>query len=180
MILHCTTKLATKLPRSLWEEAAAAGSSDRLPQFEDWHGHLLVLDRRQCVIFCHDLTRYVLFIPGLRAPQFAELERWHRELFTATLAAQSVSSFDLERLELALGPMRIDRRTDRSVLGSMRVVVDDLQHRLLTRVPHVFDLDPIATSLQLNERPCTVRNSLVWPMQAMQTLVQQQARSATA
>lgn len=53
--------------------------------------HLLLLDRRQCVMFCHDLTRYVLFILGLRAAQFAELGRWHRELFLAMLAAQGIS-----------------------------------------------------------------------------------------
>ena len=67
MILHCSQKLASKLspvsPTRL-EETSPLGS---------WHGHLFALDRRQCVMFCHDATRYVLFLPGLRKEHFAEL-----------------------------------------------------------------------------------------------------------
>ena len=33
----------------------------------EWHGHVLLLDRRQCVLLCHDLTRYVLFLAGFLA-----------------------------------------------------------------------------------------------------------------
>lgn len=105
MILHCTQKLATRIPSSTdlpHPEPERAGQSGPL---SSWHGHLLTFDRRQCVLFCHDATRYVLFVPGLRAPQFAELGRWHRELFLATLATQGLRDNRLARVELALGPL---------------------------------------------------------------------------
>lgn len=54
----------------------------------DWHEHLLLLNRRQHALFSHDLTCYVLFLPGLCAAQFAELGLWHQELFLATLVTQ--------------------------------------------------------------------------------------------
>jgi hypothetical protein len=50
MILHCSQKLATKLADVSavpLEESGPLGS---------WHGHLLMLGRRQCVMFCHDAT----------------------------------------------------------------------------------------------------------------------------
>jgi hypothetical protein len=60
MIIHATRKLAARL----------------------------VIDRRQCVLFCHDATRSALFVPGLRKELFADLgARSLRPLFSATLAA---------------------------------------------------------------------------------------------
>ena len=51
MIIHCSEKLAAKLngvsPIPL-PETSPPGS---------WHGHLFTLDRRQCVMFCHDANR---------------------------------------------------------------------------------------------------------------------------
>ncbi|MDP1591071.1 MAG: hypothetical protein Q8M07_25175, partial [Prosthecobacter sp.] len=77
------------------------GQSDPL---SSWHGHLLTIDRRQCVLFCHDATLYVLFMPGLRAPQLAELGRWHRDLFLAVLQAQGLAHDRIACAALALGP----------------------------------------------------------------------------
>lgn len=171
MLLHCTKRLASKLPQELFGGSDRDESAAKDSAFGAWHGHLLMLDRRQCVLFCHDLTRYVLFLPGLRAPQFADLGRWHRELFLATLAAGNVSSQSLTQLDLMMDPLRADTRTDRSVLGSLRVVADDLQYGFLPRVPNVLALDPITTSRQLNERPCMAGKRLIWPVEAMRALV---------
>ncbi len=138
-----------------------------------WHGHLLTLDRRQCVLFCHDATRYVLFLPGLRAPQLADLGRWHRDLFLAVLEVQGLARERIARAGLMLGPLEVQRSTDRSVLGSMRVAADDLKYGMLNRIANVMELEPLATSLVLNERPCRAYGALVWPQQAMRELVEQ-------
>lgn len=173
MILHCTQKLATRIPSTSDLPSPEAEPDGQAGPLISWHAHLLTLDRRQCVLFCHDATRYVLFLPGLRAPQLAELGRWHRELFLATLATQGLSDNRLARVELALGPLCVDRQTDRSVLGSLRVAVQDLKIGALDRATNVMELEPIATSRWLNERPCRVYNRLVWPEQAMREIVEQ-------
>jgi len=173
MVLHCTKKLAAKLPPELLKDAAVDGSEGQDSRLGDWHGHLLLLDRRQCVLFCHDLTRYVLFVPGLRTPQFADFGRWHRELFLATLATEGIPSRSLSYLDSTLRPLRADTRTDRSVLGSLRVAADEVQYGALPRVPNVLELDSVATSRQLNERPCMIGKTLIWPAQAMRDLVEQ-------
>jgi hypothetical protein len=138
MILHCSQKLAAKLPNvspTPLEEASPLGS---------WHGHLFTLDRRQCVMFCHDTTRYVLFLPGLRKEDFAELgSKWFRPLYLATLAMFGCPDTQIKKVELALGPMRFDTVTDRSVQGSLRVAKQDLE-AWLYRVPNVTELDQLA------------------------------------
>ncbi|MGK2907720.1 MAG: DUF6933 domain-containing protein [Desulfuromonadales bacterium] len=81
MIIHCTQKLAAKLP-----EVSTASLFETSP-LGSWHAHLYSYDRRQCVLFCHDESRYCLFLAGLVKADFAELGRLHRELFLATLVA---------------------------------------------------------------------------------------------
>jgi hypothetical protein len=173
MLLHCTKRLAAKLPHDHFRSQPSAVTQGERTPLGEWHGHLLLLDRRQCVLFCHDLTRYVLFLPGLRAPQFADLSRWHRELFLATLAVQGLPSSHLARLELLMGPLQIDCQTDRSVLGSLRVAADDLRYGSLPRVPNVLDLNPLVISHELNQRPCMAGKVLIWPAEAMRKLVEE-------
>lgn len=172
MILHCTRKLASRIPSTTDLPDPGAEHSSQSGPLHSWHGHLLTLDRRQCVLFCHDVTRYVLFMPGLRAPQFADLGRWHRDLFLAVLEAQGLERDRIAQAGLFLGPMRTDQTTDRSVLGSMRVVADDLKYGVLNRVPHVMELAPIATSLRLNDRPCAVRKTWIHPFAVMRELIE--------
>ena len=165
MIVHCSQKLARKLlevSAQQLEETSSLGS---------WHGHLFTLDRRQCVIFCHDATRYVLFMQGLRKEHFAELgSKWFGYLYSATLAMVGVPDVQISKAELALGPVRFDTATDRSVQGSLNIAKRDLE-AMLYRVPNVMDLDPLAVSCRLNQRPTTVRGKWLWPDKAMNELV---------
>jgi len=159
MIIHCTQKLAKKLPNvseTSLVETSPLGS---------WTANLYTIDRRQCVLFCHDETRYVLFQPGLRKAQFEELGLLHRQLFLDSLARQNVTDTQLKKIALALGPARFDRATDRSVLGSMNIVIFDMEV-LLMRVPNVLELDAAAV-LSLNHRPATIKGKWLWPDKAM-------------
>lgn len=81
MIIHATRKLAARLPKVSKEPLQAVNV------LGNWHADRLTLDRRQCVLFCHDETRAALFIAGLRKPQFAALGEIFRQLFAETLAA---------------------------------------------------------------------------------------------
>lgn len=165
MILHCSRKLADRLP-----EVSVAALEETSP-LGSWHGHLFTLDRRQCVMFVHDATRYALFMPGLRKPQFAELgSKWFRLLYTAALATAGIPDVQIRKVELALGPVRFDTATDRSVQGSLRVAKQELE-AWLDDVPNVMELDPLAVSCRLNQRPATVHGKWLWPDRAMRAVV---------
>lgn len=172
MILHCTQKLASRIPSAVDLLETGTEPVGQAGPLTSWHGHLFTLDRRQCVLFCHDTTRYVLFMPGLRAPQFAELGHWHRDLFLAVLEAQGLAHERIARVGLTLGPLCMDSQSDRSVLGSMRVAAQDLKIGGLDRTTNVMELDPVKTSLWLNHRPCRVYGRLVWPDDAMREIVE--------
>jgi len=117
-------------------------------------------------MFIHDATRYALFLPGLRKVQFAALGDWFRSLYLETLAAFECSDTQIQKVELALGPVLFDTATDRSVQGSLRVASQDLE-AWLYRVPNVMNLDPVAVSCRLSQRPATIHTKWVRPEQAM-------------
>lgn len=137
-----------------------------------WHAHLITIDRRQCAMFCHDQTRYSLFLPGLRKPQFAQLGNvWFRQVFTASLALLGCPDTKIRKAELMLGPLRYDTATDRSVQSSMRVAQQDLEVWLWRSVPNVMDADPLGATQWLNQRPTRARGELVWPDRAMHRMI---------
>jgi len=112
MLLHCTERLAAKIPHEHFRNAGYDGSQGNCTPLGEWYGHLLLLDRRQCVLFYHDLTRYVFFLPGLRAPQFADLGHWLQELFFATLPARIRPSFLTHPGFVMVSTQRMEERND--------------------------------------------------------------------
>ena len=165
MIIHCTKKLAQKVA------GVSAVALREAHPLQTWHGHLYRVDRRQCVLFCHDETRFVLFLPGVRKEHLADLGTGFRHLFAGTLAAFGCSEARVGRALLALGPARFDAATDRSVLGSMRIAFDHEILTLVERAPHVLDLDPVAVSCRASRRPTWIRRRSIWPDKRMLELV---------
>jgi hypothetical protein len=159
-VIHCTRKLAAKLPgvsAKVLEEAGGLGS---------WHAHLVRFGRVQCVLFCHDETRYCLFLPGMRAAQLAELGRWHREVFCASLATEGIADAAIAIVDATLGPAQYDAKTDRSVLASMNIALGDLVSRV-EEVRHILELDALRASQALNRRPTRAHGEWLRPGRAM-------------
>jgi hypothetical protein len=154
MIIHCTKKLAAKLP------AVSIDSLAETSPLGSWHANLYVIDRRNCVLFCHDDIRYTLFLPGLRKAHFADLGCWFRELFTASLAYMGMEDKLVRRAELALGPVKFDVCTDRSVLGSLNQMRFMLECRV-EKIEDVMLLNPLAVNRWLCHYPVS-RGKAFW------------------
>jgi len=86
--------------------------------------------------------------------------------------AQGLPHHRIARAGLTLGPLWVDRQTDRLVLGSLRVAAQGLKIGALDRTTNMMELEPIEISRWLNERPCRVYNRLVWLGQAMREIVE--------
>ena len=151
MIIHSTQKLAKKLPnvsKEKLEETSPLGS---------WHVNLYSFDHRNCVLFCHDKTRYTIFIPGLRKKEFNELGRWFKEAFLASLAYMGMDDNQVKRAELVLGTVEFDTSTNRSVLGSLNQMQYMLQGRVV-EVENVMLLNPLSVTRWLCNTPVSTKN----------------------
>ena len=164
MIFHCTKALAAKLP-----EVSSVPLADANP-LGSWHAHLHVIDRRQCVMFCHDATRFILFQAGLRKEQFSNLGKLHRELFKFALISLGVPDSSIKRVELAMGPAQFDTATDRSVLGTLNQSRSDFDC-YIPRYNNILEIDPVDAARWLNERPMNARGVLLWPAKLMLELI---------
>jgi len=160
MIFHCTKVLAAKLP-----EVSSVPLADANP-LGSWHAHLHVIDRRQCVMFCHDATRFILFQAGLRKEQFNNLGHLHRELFKFALISLGVPDSSIKRVELAMGPAQFDTGTDRSVLGTLNQSRSDFDH-FISDYNNILEIDPVIAARWLNHRPLTARGAWLWPDKSM-------------
>jgi len=170
MIIHCTHKLAAKLPGvsgAPLVETSSLGS---------WHANLYVIDRHNCVMFCHDQTRFVLFMAGLKKADFARLDFWFQDLFANTMLKLGYEPRLIEKTLGLLDPLQFDTSCDRSVQGSMRTARAMELEGMLMDVPDVLDLPIYTVSARLNHRPVTTKgmkeSECLWPDKAMKEWIE--------
>lgn len=169
MIVHCTQKLSAKLKKVSHEKL------EENNPLGDWHANLYIIDRRQCVMFCHDKTRFTLFVPGLKKNDFANLDFWFKDLFANTMLKLGYEPELIEKALAHVDDLRFDTVCDRSVQGSMRTAKLQGLDGILMDVPDVIDLPMYSVSARLNERPVTTKGMKVseclWPAKAMKELI---------
>lgn len=178
--LHCTRKLLAKLPvdgqgrlpsqrPGLW-----AANDDAESPLGHWHGNLLLIQRRQCLLLVHDATRFPVFIPALTKPDFAALECRFTDSFLNALLKAGADEALMQRALASLGPLVCDSVCNRSVQGTLNQMGQDLQHMLDYDGLKVAELTGYRQSAWLADRPCSIRQrrGVVWPVQAMRDLLQ--------
>lgn len=180
--LHCTKKLIEKLPVDATGRlqssnplcnAAANDKCIKPSPLSGWHAHLVTLQRRNCVLFVHDATRFPALAICLNKPDFADLD-WHfQHALMNTLLKLDARQDQLDAAAAALTPLVCDTHCDRSVQGTMNQMKQDLEHMLWYDSTNISDLDPCRTGAWLAHRPCGVNKgkSYVWPDKEMLALL---------
>ncbi len=149
-IIHCTKKLAAKL------SAVSAAPLQETSPLGSWHAQVHTIHRQNCLLFCHDDTRFTIFLPGLRKAEFTRLGFWFREAFVGSLGYMGVPDNQVRRAELALGSVVFDTQCDRSAQGSlkqMRYILDGY----IEEVPDVMLLNQLKVTARLSHYPVRVR-----------------------
>ncbi len=177
--LHCTKKLLAKLPLH------ASGSLKRkrpLPHAANdesesplsrWHANLLTIQRRNCVLFVHDRTRFPLLATCLTKPDLAELDWWFQDAFMNTLLKSGATEAQMDAAERALAELVCDSECDRSVQATMNRMGQDLEHQIWYDRLSISDLAPYRTGAWLADRPCTIKGikGWIWPQREMLALL---------
>jgi len=163
--LHCTKKLIAKLPlhesgrlksNNPLANSVANGESAKPMPLSGWHANLTILQRRNCVLFVHDETRFPVLVTCLAKPDFANLD-WHfQHALMNTLLELDASQDQLDAAAAALMPLVCDTSCDRSVQGTMNQMNQDLEHMLWYDSIDITELNPYRTGVGLADRPCGV------------------------
>ncbi len=179
--IHATKKLFAKLPVDAQGFLPQAKNSSILtPQMEcdesllsGWHANLITLQRRNCVLFTHDASRFALFIPCLKKADLAQLN-WHfQDVLMNTLLKLDASQQQLDTAASLLQPLCFDTDCNRSVQGTMNQMKGDVGHMLWFDGASVQELSPYRTSVWLSDRPCMIKTAkdCIWPLKKMGELL---------
>ncbi len=125
--LHATRKLFDRLPLNDSGDLAATPRSQWLFErpvlganpLSGWHGNLVTLQRRNCVLLVHDATRFPLVIPALTKPDFAELNDRFADTLMNTLLKIDADDAQMNAAEQHLRPLQVDTRCNRSEQGTL-------------------------------------------------------------
>lgn len=171
MRIHCTKKLFEKLPASLTEQTPAVQPIGTYSDWLNWHANVVVMQRRQNLIFVNDATRFAVFISVVMQKDLANLPHLFTDVFINTLLKSGV---DFELVDKAAKliqqqPFSFDAFCDRSVQGTMRLMASDIEYELIYDGSKIADLLPYSTSARLSERPCKLKGQkdYIWPNREM-------------
>lgn len=177
--LHCTKKLLAKLPlredgrlRSKHPSPYAANDADESP-ISGWHANLIVVQRRQCVLFVHDATRFPVFVPALKKADFAELDYRFEDGFMNTLLKTGADDALMARAHAVLGQLVCDSDCNRSVQGTLNQMGQDVGFYLASDDESVAEITGYRLGAWLADRPCRAKgvNDCIWPARAMRDLL---------
>lgn len=182
--LHCTQKLLEKLPLdaggrliSKHLEPLAANDEPESP-LSGWHANLITLQRRNCVLFVHNTTRFPVLLTGLFKADFANLDLHFCNTFMNTLLKCDANNLQMETAHNAITPLVCKTGSDRSVLGTLNQMKGDIEHLLWYDNIAIDDLSTYRTGAWLADRPCNIKSAktYVFPQKAMLALLDQIAQ----
>ncbi|WP_290523661.1 hypothetical protein [Alcanivorax sp.] len=168
--IHCTKKLLARLPVDEQGNLPVSKTHGALPTvpgqlspLSGWHANLLTIQRRNCVMFVHDTTRFPLFIASLKKPDFANLEYWFEDALMNTLMKCGATALQLKKVGHALQRLKMDSQTDRSVQGSLNQMGQDAGFML--EDCKVDEILGYGLAANLAQRPCMIKSGkdALWP-----------------
>ncbi len=183
--VHATKKLFAKLPVDeqgylpAHERTATAShlaaNDEGASLLSGWHGNLVTLQRRNCVLFVHDTTRFTLLLMGLTKPDFAKLDFLFQDALMNTLLKCGANDEQMRAVVMQLQDLCFDTQCDRSVQGSLNRMKSDIEHLLWYDNADIMALSAYRTSVWLSNRPSVLKgmksNECLWPIKAMAALV---------
>lgn len=113
MIIHCTKKLLSELRIKELSEELETDS------FWSWHGNIITIERRKCVLLVNNSTLYTLFIPALRKPDFEAFHLIFGQSLFKNLFHEEIPQAHVELVLSKCEHLSFAKSNNRSVLGSM-------------------------------------------------------------
>jgi hypothetical protein len=178
--LYATRKLFERLPVDDCGQFAATPRSGWLYEqpaldinpLSGWHGNLVTLQRRQCVLLVHDATRFPLVLPALTKPDFAELNDRFVDALMNTLLKCGAEQLQLDTAHRCLRPLQADTQCNRSAQATLHRMKDELEHLLAYDNLDIAEQTGYRLGVWLADTPRTVKGrGWLWPQKKMLALL---------
>lgn len=178
--LHATRKLFERLPLDENGQLPLTARSDWLQDrppldinpLSGWHGNLVTIQRRNCLLLVHDQSRFPLVLTALTKPDFVELNDRFEDALMNTLLKCGADDALMDAAHRYLRPLQVDSRCNRSVQGTLNQMKQDVEHIVCYDNLNVADMLGYSLGAMLADRPCGVKGrGYVWPQREMFALL---------
>jgi len=135
---------------------------------DHWHGNLLNVQRRQCILLIHDETRFPVFLPCMTKPDIADLNYRFMDGFINTLLKCGADDALLDTVQAYMTPLRADTRCNRSVQGTLNRMAFEAELLLNTQHVAVTEITGYRLGAWLADTPWNIKGrGYVWPNREM-------------
>lgn len=159
--------------------AYAQCSNDTENSIGSWHANITTIQRRQCVVFCHDQTRFALVLIGATTKELKAIDYWFSDLLVNTLLKADIDPALIEATCQQLPALQFDTACDRSVQGTLNQLIQELEWTVQYDGISVMDLPIYSTCVRLSERPRRIKgmkeSECFWPIKEMEALLREVA-----
>jgi len=171
MIIHITKKLASKLQKAGFEVPAKSERQSSL--LGDWHANITTIQRRQCIVFTHDQTRFTMALTGVTLKEIKNLNWWFNDLLANTMLKMDYPEALIKKALDATGELHFDTDCSRSVQGTLRLMINGLESYTWDGTD-IMDLGIYSLSRRLCDRPCNVKGQkeCLWPTREMKAFLE--------
>ncbi len=114
------------------------------------------IQRRQCVVFVHDKTRFVIVLLGVTQKELKQLDYWFEEMLGNCMLKLDYDHELIQKACDGIGELTFDTRCSRSVQGSLRLMIGNLEAYTWDSTD-IMEPAPYTLSAQLSDRPCRVK-----------------------
>lgn len=154
MRIHVTKKMADKLKKTGHEIADTL--DDRPSVLGDWHANIITIQRRQCIVFTHDETRFTVALTGVTQKEIKALTFWFKDMFANAMFKLGYPAALVEWAVGSIGELSFDTQCSRSVQGTLRTMAADLESYTWDG-SNIMELGPYSLSASLSDRPCRTK-----------------------
>jgi hypothetical protein len=135
---------------------------------------ITTIQRRQCIVFTHDQTRFTVALTGVTLKEIKNLGWWLSDMLGNTMLKMGYPEALIQKALDAMGELHFDTDCSRSVQGTLRLMIEGLESYTWDGA-HIMDLGIYSVSKNLSERPCSVKGQkeYLWPANEMKALLEE-------
>lgn len=177
--IHCTQKLLARIPVSAGEQLRGeysnnfAANDSMATILSGWHGNLVILQRRQCVLLVHNTTRFPVFIPAMKKHDFARFDYRFADSFMNTLLKTGAEDELMDLAVSQLAHISVEKSVDQSVLGTLNNMIQQIKFAIEDGEVTITDITGYRIGAWLADTPWSAKgiDGAIWPADEMADLL---------
>lgn len=184
MRIHCTKSLAELLKKAGHTVSADTDRVTSLSFIGSWHANVCTIQRKRCVVLCHDQTRFILTLPFATQKDLQKIDFWFDDLFVNTLLKSGIAPQIIEHAASGIASLEFDTKCDRSVQGTLNQVIQELKFMVEYDGLSMDDFPLYSMGVHLSQRPCRIKGmketECIFPIHEMASLLKRLPQTTSA